>query len=343
MSGFLNNKLVLSGGITTIIGSDLTLNSLSQTHIIMDVTGADRSITIPAPLDKSQLLILSVLDTSVFSVIVQTTNTSLTSHIKIDPSQTLTLVACGSVWGLSANSNIQEAISLTFSSGLTNTTNTITNDLITGKALGQTVIGGTAASENLVLESTANGTKGYIYLGVSTTKRFVYDELNNTATLLDTSNDYLRQTFNSLVYHDSSQTYSKTIDFATNVPTANRTYYLQDKSGTLALTADTNTIVPFTVTSDVNGTLTNIIPAKNSLQTIIIENTTANAVDIKIGTTAGASDISGGTISITANQLKQINVNDIYSTSTTQTVYISSTGWNSTSLTVNVNYIKTVA
>lgn len=51
---------------------------------------------------------------------------------------------------------------LTFSSGLTRVTDTITNDLITGKAGGQTIIGGTQASENLRLQSTTNVTRGYV-------------------------------------------------------------------------------------------------------------------------------------------------------------------------------------
>ncbi len=51
---------------------------------------------------------------------------------------------------------------LTFSTGLTRATNTITSDLSTGKTGGQTVIGGTQASENLRLQSTTHGTEGYV-------------------------------------------------------------------------------------------------------------------------------------------------------------------------------------
>jgi hypothetical protein len=50
-------------------------------------------------------------------------------------------------------------VPLTFSSGLTRTTNTITNNLITGLAGGQTVIGGTAITDALSLKgTTGNGT-----------------------------------------------------------------------------------------------------------------------------------------------------------------------------------------
>jgi len=58
-------------------------------------------------------------------------------------------------------------VPLTFASGVTRTVNTVTNDLITGKAGGQTIYGGTAASENLTLSSTTNATKGKIILGTS--------------------------------------------------------------------------------------------------------------------------------------------------------------------------------
>ncbi|MCX5715212.1 MAG: hypothetical protein NT033_10565, partial [Candidatus Omnitrophica bacterium] len=65
-------------------------------------------------------------------------------------------------------------VPLTFSTGLTRAVNTITANLSTGLAGGQSVIGGTAAAENLTLSSTAHATKGNIVLGTS-----AYDEANN--------------------------------------------------------------------------------------------------------------------------------------------------------------------
>jgi len=55
---------------------------------------------------------------------------------------------------------------LTFLTGLTNTAGTITADLSTGKAGGQTAFGGTANGEVLTLSSTASATKGEIDIGV---------------------------------------------------------------------------------------------------------------------------------------------------------------------------------
>lgn len=61
-----------------------------------------------------------------------------------------------------------------FSTGLTNTANTITNNLSTGVTGGQTVTGGTASGNNLTLSSTTNSTKGKLLFGTS-----AYDEANN--------------------------------------------------------------------------------------------------------------------------------------------------------------------
>ncbi len=65
-------------------------------------------------------------------------------------------------------------VPLTFSTGLTRTVNTITANLSTGIAGGQSVIGGTAASQNLTLSSTSNAAKGKLLFGIS-----AYDEVNN--------------------------------------------------------------------------------------------------------------------------------------------------------------------
>jgi hypothetical protein len=47
---------------------------------------------------------------------------------------------------------------LTFSTGLTRSTNTITNNLLTGLAGGQTIISGTAAGDKLIIQATSNAT-----------------------------------------------------------------------------------------------------------------------------------------------------------------------------------------
>lgn len=65
---------------------------------------------------------------------------------------------------------------LTISTGLTNTSGTVTNDLVTGKSGGGTVTGGTASGDNLTLTSTSNGTKGKIIFNPGLA---AYDQTNN--------------------------------------------------------------------------------------------------------------------------------------------------------------------
>ena len=80
----------------------------------------------------------------------------------------------------SSRTNIYNALNgkqsaLTFSTGLTNTSGTITNNLSVGISGGQSVVGGTAASNNLTLSSTSNATKGKIILGTAS----AYDQAND--------------------------------------------------------------------------------------------------------------------------------------------------------------------
>jgi len=72
--------------------------------------------------------------------------------------------------------------SYTFSTGLTNSSGTVTSNLSAGVAGGQSVIGGTAASNSLTLSSTSNATKGKILFGTS-----AYDEVNNRLGIGTTS------------------------------------------------------------------------------------------------------------------------------------------------------------
>lgn len=68
---------------------------------------------------------------------------------------------------------------VTATSGLTLTDTQLTNDLVTGKAGGQTASGGTGSGDNLTLQSTTNATKGKILFGSS-----AYDEVNQRLGIL---------------------------------------------------------------------------------------------------------------------------------------------------------------
>jgi len=69
---------------------------------------------------------------------------------------------------------------LTFSTGLTRTVNTVTANISTGISGGQTIYGGTGASEKLTISSTTNATKGTIQIGTT-------DKVNIGVAAIDVS------------------------------------------------------------------------------------------------------------------------------------------------------------
>lgn len=89
----------------------------------------------------------------------------------------------------SAMSGLYE-LPLTFSTGLTRSTNTITANLSTGVSGGQSVVGGTAAGDGLTLSSTSNATKGSIVFGTSS-----YNESVNTLGIGTTASTTNKITF----------------------------------------------------------------------------------------------------------------------------------------------------
>lgn len=72
---------------------------------------------------------------------------------------------------------------LNFSTGLTNTSGTITSNISTGVSGGQTIIGGTGASNSLTLSSTSNASKGKLIFGTNS----AYDQSNDRIGLGTTS------------------------------------------------------------------------------------------------------------------------------------------------------------
>lgn len=89
--------------------------------------------------------------------IVQTPSSSLPN------AQALSTLPTGLLYNTTTTGVLQTA---TLGSGLSGTT-TITNDVLTGKAGGQTFSGGVAASETLVVQSTTHATKGTVTVAAS--------------------------------------------------------------------------------------------------------------------------------------------------------------------------------
>lgn len=82
-----------------------------------------------------------------------------------------------------------------------------------------------------------------------------------------------------------------------------------------------------------NTTLTSAVPKNYMLKQIVVENTTANAYTLNVGSsTSGGTDVVNGA-SIAASGLTTITVNKVFSTSAAQTLYLQSAAWLSSSST----------
>lgn len=92
-------------------------------------------------------------------------------------------------------------------------------------------------------------------------------------------------------------------------------------------------------TTPVTGdtTLTSIVPAGYELSSILVNNSTANAVDIKLGTSAGGTQVFAAT-TVAASGYTAIQCNKAWSMTAAQTLYLSSAAWNSASLAFTLRF-----
>jgi hypothetical protein len=175
LSTTVTNK-VLTGyvsGAGTITATDSILQAIQKLNgnISSLVTGVSsvfgRTGTVIATLgdyNTSQV----TENTNLYFTNARSISSILTGYVSGAGTISATDSILSAIQKLNGNITTKENI-LTISSGLTRATNTITNNLITGLSGGQTIIGGTGASENLTLSSTSNATKGFINI-VDTTK-----------------------------------------------------------------------------------------------------------------------------------------------------------------------------
>jgi len=178
----LDTATYLTGNQTITLSGDV---SGSGTTAITTTIGANR-VTVGM---MAQAAANSILGNNTGSVanVSYLTGTQVTAMLNTFSTTTTTqgLVkgsnSVGNRYYLDADNNW--SIPYTFSTGLTNTTGTITANLSTGIAGGQTAFGGTASGENLTLRSTTNDTKGKIILGSLS----AYDELNDRLGIGTTS------------------------------------------------------------------------------------------------------------------------------------------------------------
>lgn len=85
---------------------------------------------------------------------------------------------------------------------------------------------------------------------------------------------------------------------------------------------------------------TSEIPATFAIDTILIENTTANDVTVKIGTTSGGEEVVAAVLSAGNTLIEATVIKRFFSKTLNRTLYISSADWNSGSLTIKVTTKK---
>ncbi len=101
---------------------------------------------------------------------------------------------------------------LTFSTGLTRTTNTITNNLSVGVSGGQTATGGTGSGDSLTLSSTSHATKGKLLFGTS-----AYDEVNDRLGIGTAAPSVALDVRGSLIVNEAGGDFDTRIEGDTNV------------------------------------------------------------------------------------------------------------------------------
>jgi len=168
-STFNNKQDTIQGGATSIVSSDLTASRALASDAGGKVAVSATTSTELGYVSGVTSAIQTQLNAKQGSLTLTTTGTSGAA----------TLV--GSTLNIPQYSGGGGG-SYTFSTGLTNTSGTVTSNLSVGVVGGQSVIGGSGASQSLTLSSTANATKGKILFGTST-----YDEVNNRLGIGTTS------------------------------------------------------------------------------------------------------------------------------------------------------------
>ena len=162
---YLINKTVVQPNLAGYVPTTRTLTINGVTEDL----SADRTWSVGTVTDVAALT-LGTTGTDLSSSVATGTTTPVIT-LNVPTASALNRGALSSTDWSTFNS---KESALTFSTGLTRATNTITSNLSTGISGGQSVIGGTASGNNLTLSSTSNATKGKILFGNS-----AYDEVNN--------------------------------------------------------------------------------------------------------------------------------------------------------------------
>lgn len=159
--------------------------------------------------------------------------------------------------------------------GLTKSSQTLLNNLSTGVSGGQSVVGGTAASNSLTLSSTTNATKGKLLFGTS-----AYDEVNNR-----------------LGIGTASPTYPMSLEYSNNA--YNRGFSIKNtNTGTNAITGISLIDAGGLVRGNFDYAPSNFVPTSFA-NTVLFQSDR----DSKLGFAANASAIGGTAQDIWFNTL----------------------------------------
>ncbi len=170
-----SSVLTITGGSSSVIGSGVTIQVKQSSSTVSGYLSSTDWSTFNS---KEPALTKGNLTESTSSVLTITggSNAIIGSGLTIEVKQATSSVngyLSSTDW--STFNNKQSA--LTFSTGLTNTSGTVTANLSVGVSGGQSVIGGSASGNSLTLTSTSNATKGNIIFGSAGLS--VYDEVND--------------------------------------------------------------------------------------------------------------------------------------------------------------------
>lgn len=160
------------------INTSTTADNISNIDYVYNISGGS-TLTLPTAVGNTNEYKINNVDTIPCDIVADGVETidGLSLFTLISQYDSITLISDGASWVAGGGGS-----SYTFSTGLTNTAGTVTANLSTGKAGGQSVIGGTASGNNLTLSSTSHATKGKLLFGTS-----AYDEVNNRLGIGTTS------------------------------------------------------------------------------------------------------------------------------------------------------------
>ena len=113
-------------------------------------------------------------------------------------------------------------------------------------------------------------------------------------------------------------------------------------NGTVIVGTDFPTPISTTLGMSSNTEISAVILAKYKCNDIIIENTSGTSVTINIGTTLGGVEIASALV-CAAGSLQQVSVNHIYSSTTTQSIFIASSSWTTASIDIHINQTKVMS